>query len=167
MKSERAKRCIGALNRLLVPFLNLAFLRFVGAGIVNTGVDWSTFYALAGAGHLNQTAAKSISVFLGMTSAYILNALWVFRPSFMARFALQEGRRRRLALVAATYVQTLLAYALGMALNVGTFAAVRALGFFDLGSLAAATAVSFLFNYLFSRKIFGGLMRFGANGGQS
>lgn len=166
MKSERAKRCIGALSRVLAPFLNLAFLRFVAAGTVNTGVDWSTFYLLTGVGGLNQTAAKSISVFLGMTSAYILNALWVFRSDFMARLSVQEGKRRRIVLVATTYVQTLLAYALGMALNVGTFAAVRALGLIDLGSLAAATAVSFLFNYLFSRRIFSGLMRFGANGGQ-
>lgn len=148
------QRKIEFIRKLSKTFLTgrIAVVRFALAGGVNTGVDWGIFYAAALI--LPETVAKIAGIVGGITSAFLLNSLWVFRASFKGELA-RTSAEKKAGLVAKKYGLHVATYSFGMVINVVVFTLLRRVELIRIGALAAATACSLSFNFLLSRKIFG------------
>ena len=144
--------------RLFIKKLNRPFVRFALAGFVNTGVDWAVYYAVSRLmGRELETVAKAIAVVCGITSAYVLNSLWVFRDRFLSQFRSRVGAQAKALYAAQSYIKLFLTYAFGMAANVLTFAGLRRLGLWELLCLAVATGLSLCINFfLLNRFVYRG-----------
>ncbi len=135
--------------RLFIKKLDRPFLRFALAGFVNTGVDWAVYFAASRLiGQNLETVAKILGVMCGITSAYMLNSLWVFRDRFLSQFRSRVGFQGKTLYIVQSYAKLFLTYAFGMAVNVLAFAGMRRLGLWELLCLTVATGLSLCINFL-------------------
>ena len=136
-----------------MALLDKKILKFGTAGVVNTGVDWGLYFLCANVLQSGDITAKVIGAIGGVTSAFILNALWVFGESFSTQYKVHNTVARRAQFVGTKYLQTIAVYSVGMLINVLIFTGCRKLGFHEIISLAIATAFSFIINFALSRKL--------------
>jgi putative flippase GtrA len=132
------------------------FLKFSLAGVINTTVDWGLYFGVV---YIlvpgNEVFAKLIGALGGVTTAFALNAGWVFAATFILQCSQYVTIRQKLRFVGIKYLQTVAVYAVGMVLNVAVFAAARYFKTPELASLFLATACSFVVNFtLLNRLIF-------------
>ncbi|AHM63621.1 GtrA-like protein [Flammeovirgaceae bacterium 311] len=141
---------------MLKRFFDSALIKFALAGVVNTLADYSVYYFVAyyifdADGH---NIAKGVGAAIGITSAFILNSLWVFRQNFMSEYGLRHTRGRKRMYVATSFGKMFLTYSIGMALNIFSFSVLYQSGRFpEIVCLVAATAVSMVFNFVFTKKL--------------
>lgn len=141
---------------MLKRFLDPALIKFALAGVVNTLADYSAYFFVAyyifdADGH---NLAKGVGAVIGITSAFILNSLWVFRQNFMAEYVLRTTRGRKSRYVAASFGKMFLTYSIGMALNILIFSFLHQTGrVHEIICLVTATAVSMVFNFVFTKKL--------------
>lgn len=134
--------------------VNKKILMFATAGVVNTGIDWFVFFLMANLYNFNngEIFAKFTGAVGGISSAFILNALWVFRESFSLQLKNQTGFKSKTMFLMVKYLQTISVYFVGMLVNVVIFTLCLNLGTVEILSLAFAAACSFLVNFLLSKK---------------
>ena len=139
-----------------MKYLESSLIKFALAGVVNTLVDYCAYffivYSIYDGG--SQEIAKGVGAVLGITSAYILNSLWVFRQNFMQELYLRTSIRHKGTYIALSYSKMFLTYSIGMALNIFIFSKLHASGNFpEIVCLVAATGVSMIFNFVFTKKL--------------
>jgi putative flippase GtrA len=139
-----------------MKLLDSAIIKFGLAGVVNTLADYCAYFFVAyyifdGD---EPNIAKGVGAAIGITSAFILNSLWVFRQNFMSEYVLRNTFSGRSRYVATSYGKMLLTYSIGMALNILIFSNLYQSGKFpEIVCLIAATAVSMVFNFIFTKKL--------------
>lgn len=123
--------------------------RFALAGGFNTSVDWFFYYLITRifASSDIHITAKIIGTVAGITSAYVLNYLWVFREDRIQQEN-SNGFRKKIRYLLGSYVKMFLTYAVGMSFNVLVFTVLLYNGFAEAGSLALATICSFFLNFI-------------------
>ena len=142
------KKLFGLIRSLITPEL----LRFGLAGVVNTAVDWSTYFLLTRVfGVKSELVSKIVGVGLGMVVAYAQNSLFVFREQFQDGIGKRVGFWKRTEYVFVGFFKMVATYSIGMTLNVLVFKSLRIVHFHEILSLTGATGVSLLFNFVFTR----------------
>ncbi|NDK55267.1 GtrA family protein [Pontibacter fetidus] len=131
-------------------------LKFGLAGVINTAVDWALYFAMV---HTllpgNEAIAKLAGSVGGVTSAFALNAGWVFAAAFAMQCNQYQTTFGKLRFIGAKYMQTVLVYTAGMLLNLVVFTAARYVATPELVALLLATACSFIVNFaLLNRFVF-------------
>ena len=132
--------------------LDKKFLKFGTAGVVNTGVDWGLYFLCSNVLLSGDITAKIIGAIGGVTSAFMLSALWVFGESFSLQYLAHQSFAHRMRFVGSKYLQTVAVYSVGMLINVLVFTSCMRLGLMELLSLACATGFSFIINFFLSKK---------------
>ncbi|WP_224997471.1 GtrA family protein [Cesiribacter sp. SM1] len=139
-----------------MKLLDSAIIKFGLAGIVNTLADYCAYFFVAyyifdAEGY---NIAKGVGAAFGITSAFILNSLWVFRQNFMQEYVLRNTLGGKSRYIASSYGKMFLTYSVGMGLNILIFSNLFSSGHFpEVVCLIAATAVSMVFNFIFTKKI--------------
>lgn len=112
-------------------------------------MDWLCYFLITRISPASdiQVVAKVAGTAAGITSAYVLNYLWVFRED-RQRLEGERTFRQRIAFIAASYVKMFFTYAVGMSFNVLIFTALLYNGFGEVVSLVAATVCSFFLNFV-------------------
>lgn len=127
-------------------------IKFGIAGLINTGIDWAFYFLFSKLLGQSEMNAKLIGAVGGVTSAYVLNALWVFREDYVYQFSKQGSRRQKLKFIWSRYFKMVAAYSVGLLVNVAAFTLCIKLVFPEFISLIVATLLSFNINFLLSKK---------------
>lgn len=113
------------------------FFFFACAGLLNTCVDWGVYFALSHIIHLSLPLAKGLGVCAGVTSAYFINTLVVFRTNNTHSSSISIKK----------FGKFVSCYSIGMILNVLVFHVSIQVGVKEIISLLIATGVSLITNY--------------------
>ncbi len=144
----KVKRFFGLIKSLITPEL----LRFGVAGVVNTAVDWGTYFLFTRVlGVKSELLSKIAGVGVGMLVAYAQNSLFVFREQFREGIGKRGSLWKRVEYVLFGFFKMVATYSIGMTLNVVAFKGLRMVHFPELFALAGATGVSLSFNFIFTR----------------
>ena len=127
-------------------------VRFAAAGLINTGVDWMAYYVLSRTAFGAGWEAKTIGIFCGILSAFVLNSVWVFRASFQQNYSALETPAQKRSFVFYTFGKMLAAYGFGMGVNLLVFMLAMRTGTPELIALGLATGCSLLVNFFISKK---------------
>ena len=122
-----------------LPLWMTQALKFGIVGLLNTALDWGSYYLLtrfAGLGNLEELA-KAISYSIGVLNSYFWNRGWTFRS--------RQGTGK-------TLLPFILVNLIGTAINSGTLAlATNLLGLPELAGLILATGAALGWNFLTSK----------------
>ncbi|MGV3541174.1 MAG: GtrA family protein [Rufibacter sp.] len=127
-------------------------LKFGIAGIFNTGVDWVFYFMLSNWLQVEPTVSKGIGVAAGMTSAFILNMLFVFGQGFTQPLFSSTQTLPKAKLILSLYFKMLAAYSVGMTVNIIAFWICIAIEVPEFGALLVATTCSFGINFILSQR---------------
>jgi len=128
------------------------FLKFAVIGVLNTLVDWVSFFLLRLIPFFAvfEVAAKGLSFWISATNSFVWNSLWTFREEFTKGM---EESKSKAAKGSAYYIKFMLVSCVGFLLNMGVFKACRLYFFSEdsfwmrLFSLALASFVVIVWNF--------------------
>lgn len=123
-------------------------VRFAVAGAFNTGIDWLVYFLATRLFSMDDIPAKITGTVAGISSAYILNYLWVFQEYRIRNLEVSRTLKQKMRFLISSYVKMFLSYSFGMFWNVVIFSMLLSGGFPEFGSLVIATLTSFLLNFL-------------------
>lgn len=130
----------------------LQFLKFAVVGVLNTLVDWVSFFILRLVPFfaVYEVVAKGLSFWISATNSFVCNSLWTFREEFTEGL---EESKSKVVKSSTYYIKFMLVSSVGFLLNVVVFKSSRAYLFVGdsfwmrLFSLALASLVVIIWNF--------------------
>jgi putative flippase GtrA len=131
------------------------FVKFAVVGVLNTAVDWLSFFLLTLAPFFdtNQTFAKGIAFVLAVINSFILNSLWTFKEE--VQIGMEQAGKERARRGSQYFLKFLLVSLVGLLINTLAFGLTRGIvegeyseNAVKLISLVAASAAATLWNFL-------------------
>jgi putative flippase GtrA len=135
------------LNKKLI----FQFLKFGVVGVLNTGVDWLTFFLLSSFIQVFQGEgeiwAKIIAFTVAVVNSFILNSLWTFKEEFST--GLGKGQEQKLRAGSVYLGKFIIVSLIGLVINSIIFSLFRfRLGSSKLVGLIFASGAATLWNFL-------------------
>ena len=119
-------------------------LSFGLIGVVNTGIDWSVFWAIGAVlpGAPDRVwLAKAASYAAGVVASFFLNSRITFRRDYRAMTSGRRGAART------AFVRFWAVALVCLGVNILVYESLRGTGYLDLPALVAATLAAFLLGF--------------------
>jgi len=142
-------------EKLVSPKTGIQFVKFAVVGVLNTGVDWLSFFLLTLTPYFNfhQAFAKGIAFVLAVVNSFILNSIWTFKEE--VKEGMEEAGEQKAKKGSEYFLKFFIVSLIGLAINTVAFSVARSyfVGNFSenivkLLSLIAASGAATLWNFL-------------------